>query len=258
MATACLLSQELAAHGLATGGGATAPPWLVANFGTAGGAAKDWELGQSALVVRLRDDRQGQAIYPERLLRWEGAEAECCTVAQPQRTLPEETSDQTGRGLLFDMEAHAVASATLRFLSTAHLLVGKCVSDHLGEAERSWKELAERCQADYWRASQRFLEHALSHALALWRDPRRRRGEAIAAQSRELLQATLQVLPLTVSQQRELHQHLKARLAACPDAAAYQEAAASYRARLLTAPTPGKSGSKQALTRLLEELRPSL
>lgn len=198
------LSHFLRNLGVSHGAGLQAPPLVVANFGTAGADARAYEIGQTLLIHRVQNE-QGPSLYPERLVPWHGAEGECRTVARPQ-TEPDE------RARLYDMEAFAVAQATATFLSTSHLVVGKCVSDHLGEP-LDWKRLAQRCDPAYREGASRFLQHARTHARALEEDVRRLRSVEISEQTRALLEEAQTRLPLTVTQQRELTQYLKARLA---------------------------------------------
>ena len=198
------LSHYLRDLGLAHGAGLLAPPLVVANFGTAGADARAYEIGQTLLVHRVQDEL-GPSLYPERLVPWDGVEGECRTVARPRTK-----SDEKAR--LYDMEAFAISEATATFLSTSHLVVGKCVSDHLGEP-LDWKALAQRCQNAYRQGALRFLQHAQTHARTLEEDGRRLRSVEIAEQTCALLEEALARLPLTVTQQRELTQYLKARLA---------------------------------------------
>lgn len=245
MAVAAWLTEEL--RGRPEANGLLTPAVVVANFGTAGAYPDNQPVGQTVLISRVRDGR-GESHYPERLLRWPGEEGECRTVPSPQVEVLEDDRGQP----LFDMEAFGVAEATSLFLSSSHLLVGKCVCDHVGADSLDWKTLAERCQQDYERGAALFLDHARAHLEALRVDPRRQKGLAIAGAVNACLEAAAE-LALTVSQRRELAQHLRAHLARGQDP---QEEGRRLAEGLALCPARGKSESKAALAALLVQLAP--
>lgn len=245
MATAIWLSHRLRELGLATGAGLHAPALVVANFGTAGAYPGTWEIGETVLANRIREGR-GESLYPERLVRWSGPEGECRSVPAPQR---ERWPDDEGQPL-FDMEAFAVAEVTATYLSLAHCVTGKCVSDHIGEP-LDWKSLASRCQAAYHEGALRFLRHARDHLAALETDSRRQRSLELTEQVATLLEQARQALPLTVTQERELARHLRARLAELPTPATSRSWIEAFRARLQGLQVGDKRQAKAALASLL-------
>lgn len=242
MATTAWLAREL--EEVATG--LQAPPLVVANFGTAGAYRDTWEVGQTLLVSKLSPgDRQG-AIYPERLVQWDGEEAECRTVDSRQNEVV--TADlERDRRPLFDMEAFGVAQSVLTFLSSAHLVVGKCVLDEIGKEEEhalSVADLKERVEPLYRRGAERFLLHALEHQACLSGDPRRLQAQELALQVSQLSELTRELVSLTVSQQRALEQTLRAALSAEADPRRLETSIQSRFGELKGAP---KSRLKEAL-----------
>jgi hypothetical protein len=249
LAVATWLSHRLRDLGLSSSAGLHAPPLLVANFGTAG--AQGREVGETLLVARVRE-ALGESYYPERLVPWKGDEVECRTVATPQR---EALTEERDCRALYDMEAFGVAEATATFLSTSHLVIGKCVSDQIGVDDTlNWQALASRCEIPYREGALRFLEHAREHLSALLQDSRRLAAERISAAVERLLQAARQSMPLTVTQERELAQHLKSRLARCESPDEIEGVAVWWRSKLPAHAVLDKATAKKALARLLSEL----
>ena len=253
LAVGVWLSHRLRDLRTASGSGLHAPPLLVANFGTAGARQSDWPIGQTLLIHRVRDG-EGESHYPERLVVWPGEETECRTVGSPETGAP---ADQRGRPV-FDMEAFGVAEAVTTFLSSSHLVVGKCVSDHLGiDALGDWKALASRCEKSYQEGAACFLEHARDHLAALMGDQRRQRSRQLKTAVEDLLALACEALPLTVAQQRELTQAVRARLAACQTEAEHGQEVERVKGLLAGLTAADKNEGKKALALLLEAIRQS-
>ncbi len=213
MATTAWLAREL--DQVATG--LQASPLVVANFGTAGAYRDTWEVGQTLLISKLSQASSSNgAVYPERMVHWDGGETECRTVETRQSEVV--TVDlERGRQPVFDMEAFGVAQSVLTFLSSAHLVVGKCVLDLIGdETEHSLSvaHLKERVEPLYRGGAERFLLHALEHQACLSADPRHLRAQELTRQVAELSELIKELVSLTVSQQRALEQTLRAALCA--------------------------------------------
>jgi hypothetical protein len=222
-----------------------APPLVVGNFGTAAAAADHWPIGQTLLVHRVRDHLEGESYYPERLLAWEGDESECVSLARPLQSSPD-----CGGKPVFDMEAFGVAEATALFLSSAHLVIGKCVSDHPGE-ENDWKALARRCEDDYRRGAELFFGHALEHARMLASDSRRQTARWVESATSKLMSSTRARLRLTVAQERQLAQHLRGCLARRPEDSELQR----LDAVLTDFQAAGRAEARETLARLLAHLQ---
>jgi hypothetical protein len=260
------LSHSLRDSGHGAGAGLQAPPLVVANFGTAGAYYQTWSVGQTLLVnrVRLGEGPAGESLYPERLAPWAGEEAECRTVPLPQTSAVEADRVGLGRQPVFDMEAFGVAEATATFLSMSHLVVGKCISDEIPDRNDpvcgqpfDWKALAQRCQAQYDSGAVAFLEHAIAHLNALESNSRRKQSVAIKGTVDALVATAQAALPLTVSQQRDLAQHLRARLAACGEAQT-EHVASELAALILASPARDKSSAKKLLADLVSQIRAQL
>lgn len=234
------------------GSGLAAPPLVVANFGTAGAYEKRWKVGQTAVIAKVRDG-MGESLYPERLVAWSGPEAECRTVATPQREI---LTEDGARRPLFDMEAFGVAEAVTTFLSSSHLVIGKCVLDEIGPDGDTLDvaALTARCQDDYESGALAFLEHAQRHRALLAGDPRREKTERVPGAVERYLQALRTKLPLTVSQQRELARAVSGQLAACGGAEELEGKLEALLACAPTEPLTDKTAVKKALARLLEQL----
>ena len=242
------LSQELASR---PGTGLLAPPLTVANFGTAGAYHGDWSVGQTLLAFRLRNGLSGESIYPERFVSWPHQETECRTVDTPMREVAAKESVRP----LFDMEAFGVAQAVTSYLSSSHLVVGKCVLDTIGpegDQDLDFVALRQRCETAYREGAQHFLEHTLEHQRFLDRDLRRQRSTEIASLTEEFVAQTQPSLGLTVSQSRELAQELRGRLSAESDLAAF---AIAWQSRPTPPATLDKRNRQLALTELLDWLR---
>jgi hypothetical protein len=268
MAVSAWLAQALGQLQPLGGGGLQAPPLLVANFGIAGAQSRDWPIGETVVIHRVRDGHEGESHYPERLVTWSGQETECHTVSQVQLQTAEHWSSRP----VFDMEAFGVAEAVTRYLSSSHLVIGKCVSDHLGEQMAAWRSLAARCEEPYREGAARFLQHARRHLRLLAGDSRREHAQRMAEALESLLEQARNALSLTVTQQRELSQAWRARLAAACDETALQQEVERWRQRLSAAELGGQAGSegrppgsalgksdsKKALAALLGELNRAL
>lgn len=184
-------------------GGLATPPLVVANFGTAGAYPETWSPGSSLLIHRVVSPA-GFSIFPEMALRWAGGETECRTVDRAQATIIEDDCVH-GRRPVFDMEAYGVAEATQTFLSTSHLLVGKYVLDIIGDdGSGDWRALTSEHAENYALECLKFLDFAGRLQSFLADDERRCKTVEAQSWSRERLSEVLGVLPLTVTQQREL------------------------------------------------------
>lgn len=253
LAVGAWLSHRLRDLQAASGSGLHAPSLLVANFGTAGACIEDWPVGQTLLIHRVRDG-EGESHYPERLVAWSGEETECRTVGTPATEPP---TNHRGRPV-FDMEAFGVAEAVTTFLSSSHLVVGKCVSDHLGiDALGDWKALASRCERGYQEGAACFLQHARDHLAALVGDQRRQRSRQIKTATEELLALAREALHLTVAQQRELAQAVRARLAASQTEAEHGQEVERVKRLLAGLTAADKNEGKKSLALLLEAIRQS-
>ena len=236
-------------------GGLLTPPVVVANFGTAGAYDKSWHLGQTLLVSKVARAGTAGAIYPERLVEWEGQETECRTVEVRQTEIEEAYRSSP----LFDMEAYGVAESAICFLSSSHLVVGKCVLDRVGdptETKLSIPELRSRVATEYAQGAELFLEHALAHQAALSGDERRLAAQRLSEEVAQLLEFAGSLVHLTVAQQRLLEQSLRGVLASGERDAEW--------ARLLLAAELGqeqgapKSRVKTVLEGLLQRLAETL
>lgn len=249
MATTAWLSRELAW----SSSGLSVPPLVVANFGTAGAYTGKQQVGQTLLISKLsRGAEANRSIYPERLVRWHGEEAECRTVSLRQEQVRANDLAR-GRKPVFDMEAFGVAQSALTFTSTAHLVVGKCVLDEIGdEGERALSivELKERIESPYRQGAERFLTHALEHQALLAADPRRLRTLELAQQLAELSQLCREMIQLTVTQQRALEQRLRAAL--CVEGQRMDRLRQVLKERLGGLEGASKPEVKTALSQLLE------
>lgn len=249
MATTAWLSRALVSHST----GLAAPPLLVANFGTAGAYAGNQQVGETLVISKLSRGAQAErSIYPERLVSWDGEEAECRTVDARQEEISSRDLER-GRRPLFDMEAFGVAQSALTFASNAHLVVGKCVLDGIGgEAERALSvgELKKRVESPYRQGAERFLAHALEHQALLAADPRRLRTVELTLQVAELSQLCREMIHLTVTQQRALEQKLRAAL--CVEGQQVENLRAVLEQRLAGLKGASKGEVKTALSQLLE------
>ena len=238
------LAQELSRR---PGTGLLAPPLTVANFGTAGAYHGDWSVGQTLLAFRLKSGTEGESVFPERLVAWPHQETECRTVDSPMReVLPKESVRP-----LFDMEAFGAAQAVTSYLSTSHLVVGKCVLDTIGpegDQDLDFVALRQRCEAAYREGAQHFLDHALQHQRFLEQDLRRQRALEVTSFTEECVAQAQHSLGLTVSQSRELSQELKGRLSSEADLSRFIKA---WQSR----PISQEVSDKQARQRALAELR---
>lgn len=219
MAVSGWLAQELAQSPET---GLLAPTVVIANFGTAGAYHGDWSVGQTLLAYRLRNGLEGESLFPERLTRWDGDETECRTVGAPMREVHPGESVRP----LYDMEAFGVAQAVTSYLSSSHLVVGKCVLDTIGpkgDQHLDYRALRQRCESDYREGALRFLEHALEQQALLDQDQRRQRAVEITELAHHLSAEVQQTLRLTVSQHRDLLQRLKGRLSAEPELESFMQ-----------------------------------
>lgn len=210
MAVGCWLSHFLRDGQFEEAGGLMTPPLVVANFGTAGAYPNSWSPGQSLLIHRIVSPA-GVSIFPEMALRWTAEEAECRTVLEPQRTVVESDLARDRRPV-FDMEAYGVAEATQRFLSTSHLLVAKYVLDLVGTEDLiDWRGLAAEHASGYAQECLKFLQFAKDLQGFLADDARRQKTLDARLWSQDRLKEILEVLPLTVTQQREVTSALMTR-----------------------------------------------
>ncbi len=254
MAVACWLSHFLRDGRAEEGGGLMTPPLVVANFGTAGAYPKTWSPGQSLLIHRVVSPA-GTSIYPEMALRWNGEEAECRTVTQPQKDILE--SDRLrDRRPVFDMEAYGVAEATQRFLSTSHLCLGKYVLDIVGSEDLDdWRGLASEHSSNYALESLKFLSFARHLQTFIADDGRRQKTLAARLWSQDRLKEILEVLPLTVTQQREVSSALMMKACRPQNAEGGSEGSPQISALLKGVAPTTKAEVKARLKALLDGLR---
>lgn len=232
--------------------GLLAPTLVVANFGTAGACPQTWDVGQTVLISRARDGL-GESLYPERLVSWPGPETECRTVGSPQKDVE---PDALKSRPVYDMEAFGISLAVTTFLSSSHLVIGKCVSDQIGAESDTFDiaTLKARCENDYQSGALSFFEHAREHQQLLEEDPRRRKAEWIPELVARCLRELQETLPLTVSQQRELSRRLIAHLAGYDDPEHAQQLVNRILTHRPSSKLSDKSERKTIFSRLLDQL----
>lgn len=217
------VSAALALIGCSGHDGFNAPALVVANFGTAGANPNSWRVGQTLLVNRLKSSHK-KAYLPERLVHWPGEEAECRTVDLPQK-VPDNSR------AVFDMEGFGVAEGVTTFLSSAHLVVAKCVLDIVGTDEHDIATLTARLKPDYQAGAEIFLQHALQHQQAILQSPRRILSVSLATSLEQVMTSACTSMPLTTTQKRALSQFLKGQLAKSQDIEELEQTVKDWQSR---------------------------
>lgn len=217
------VSAALALAGCSGHDSLKAPALVVANFGTAGANPNSWRVGQTLLINRLKSS-QKKAYLPERLVPWPGEEAECCTVALPQK-VPDNSR------AVFDMEGFAIAEGVTTFLSSSHLVVAKCVLDIIGADEHDIARLTARLAPDYQAGAKMFLRHALNHQQAILQSSRRILSVSLATSLERVMKSACSSMPLTTTQKRALSQFLKGQLAKSQDLDELEQAEKDWQSR---------------------------
>lgn len=220
------------------------PPLVVANFGTAGANPQSWSIDEVLLINRVtKTDRR--PYHPERFISWGGPETSCQTVDTPQ------TQAQDPNSQIFDMEAYGLTEAVVHFLSLAHIVIGKHILDTVGVDSPNWRALTHRSQAAYKKGAILFLQHALAHQDLLQQNKRRLDTGSISKTVTALVDQAHLTMQLTVTQERELTQHLRGCLAHDPSTVGLSQAFQRWFKELST-PIEGKPATKQRLAKLLK------
>ena len=218
----------------------------VGNFGTAGASEKQFLIGQPYLVHRIRDAASARSFYPDRLLRSGWPEATCTTVSRIGQSL-------SWGDTLVDMELSGLITGAELFSSSAQIVAGKVVSDHLGESPPNWQDMTEAISEPYRLACGEFITTLEDLRSLLSENARTTAGRAADERVREALNAFGDLF--TVTQSRRLETVLKANALSAREDCQWQMAVSSATALVENAETGSKKDRAALFDRIVETLQ---